>query len=106
MTKQTSISVLIAFLVAVIATQAMFVRLDSSLQIPSNSLDPYTGLLALEVESIESEEKQESPDGGGEELVRHSKPEKVTTSGTTAVNADTKTHTSRSDLGTLRTRAP
>lgn len=106
MTKQTSISVLIAFLVAAIATQAIFAHLENSPQILSTPLDPHSGLLALDVESIESEEKQESSDGGSEHSIRNSKPEKLATSGPAAVNGDTKPHTSRSDLGALRTRAP
>ncbi len=106
MTKQTSISVLIAILVAAIAAQAMFVSLDSSFRDFSVSADPHAGALSGEAESFEAEEKQDSPDDSGKHFNRHSSSKKFSAYSQTPGDWGTTAHKRRSELSALRTRAP
>jgi hypothetical protein len=104
--RQASIAALIAFLVAVIATQAVFVRIESNPAYFLDGVEPNTGLLANEAESLEGEERQESAEDGEEQLHRHSKSEQLAAHTLARSGQEVPPKTRRSNLGPLRARAP
>jgi hypothetical protein len=104
--RHTSTAVLIAFLVAVIATQAIFVRVEGSAAHFSDTVESNTGLLANEAESLESEERQESTEDGDEQNHRHSKSERLAAHFAARSGAEVPSKARRSNLGSIRTRAP
>lgn len=106
MMRHTSIAVLIAFLVAVIATHSLYVHVDNNPILAFDSMEPNTGLLANEAESVESEERHDSSEDSDEQFHRHSKPEKLVVPCTVESGFEITRKTRRSTLGRSRTRAP
>lgn len=104
--KHTSTALLIAFLVAVIATQAVFVRVEDNSAHFSDSVESNSGLLSNEVGSLEGEERPESNEDGDEQFHRHSKSERLVAHIAARSGAEVSRKTRRSNLGPLRTRAP
>ena len=104
--RHTSTAVLIAFLVAVIATQSFFVHAKDNAAHFSNSVESNTGLLANEAESLESEERQESTEDDDEQNHRHSKSERLAAHFAARSGAEVPSKARRSNLGSIRTRAP
>lgn len=104
--RHSSTAVLIVFLVAVIATQAIFVHAKDNAAHFSDSVESNTGLLANEAESLESEERQESTEGGDDQFHRRSKSEQVAAKISAHSGAVVSSKTRRSSLRPLQARAP